>query len=410
MLSPVGAAAKIVFLTGAGASVALGLPDTKQFLDSFFIEEEPRLAAADADLLPYLEDLRVLAVNGLWDAEKLIDVLDGDRTAADRLMAQPHFVSRVLAGNPLLFGPFVAQTDTILQAVKDKVVEAYTEVDPFDAARLYRPILQSFPDWFAEIPELGTTLLFFTLNYDLAIEAAASLLQGPDPKNFPGRAVRLIDGLVHDEPGATGPRWSRRAFEEFQEDPGKANVVLVKLHGSVRWGQGAADEIVQLADGVGRDPGRFQTLILYPTEGPKPIAAEPFHTAYRLFRASLGHARLLVAIGTSFRDAELVQELCDAVEDNPGLHVVTVGPSQKHDALARRLGVPTRRVAALQAEFTFPAQGTYDPPGQATASSLMEALREFALTVYDVRHHPGSVAFGSTYLLNAKGRWQEVAG
>jgi NAD-dependent SIR2 family protein deacetylase len=42
-------ASKVVFLTGAGASVPLGLPDTKGFLETFFHRDARELQAKSPD-------------------------------------------------------------------------------------------------------------------------------------------------------------------------------------------------------------------------------------------------------------------------------------------------------------------------------------------------------------------------
>jgi hypothetical protein len=401
-------ASKVVFLTGAGASVPLGLPDTKRFLDDFFGVDTRELSAKSPALEDYLRQLFVEAIAGGWDVEKLLDILFGDRTAADRLMARPVFVQRALNGMQTAPGPFVADTDAILELLQDKLVEHYSGVvDPEQAAALYRPILQGFVEWFSDVPNVGHTLVIFTLNYDVAVETASRVLQDRNP-DYPGLPVRLVDGLV-DDPGAVERRWNARAFHQYRAVRGRSNVVLVKLHGSVRWGRLTSQPgvVAELPPGVGRDPGLYETLVLYPTAGPKPIEQEPFHTGYRLLESCLRKTRLLVAIGTSFRDAELCLLISDAMQDNPLLRLVAVGPHQNHSQVAAGLGANPGKVAGLRAEFAFPTQGKHDKPGYPTYNSLMGGIRDLARAAYEVQPRLGGPRFGATSVLGKDGFWRE---
>jgi hypothetical protein len=399
---------KVVFLTGAGASVPLGLPDTKHFLEDFFQRDARELSARSPELAEYLRQLFVESLQGEWDVETMMDVLLGDRTAADRLMARPGFVQRVLNGYRLAPGPFVADTDAILELLRDNLVRQYSRVDATQAADLYRPILQDYPKWFSDIPNLGRTLVMFTLNYDLAVETAARALQGRNPDYPDDLPVKLVDGLA-DEDGLIGRRWSPRAFRDYRAVRGRANTVLVKLHGSVRWGRSAGEPgaIVELPVGVRRDPAPYDTLVLYPTAGPKPIQQEPFHTGYRLLASCLGHTRLLVAIGTSFRDSELCLLIRDAMEDNPFLRLAAVGPHQSYRNVAERLGVDGARVAALKTEFAFPTHSKYDAPARPTYNSVMGGVGNLASIAYAVKTYPGGPRFGMTSEVNADGLWRE---
>jgi SIR2-like domain len=265
--------------------------------------------------------------------------------------------------------------------IYDEVIAQYSAVDVSKAASLYEDLFVRFKAWFSEIAGIGTTIPFFTLNYDVAVETAISKLP-----------VRLVDGLRPSR-GAVERRWSPRAFADYKENGNRLAVVLMKLHGSVRWGlrSGAGDGrrvIVELALHVGRDPGIHKHVVLYPTEMAKPIHLEPFRTLYRIFRESLNHASVLFVIGCSLRDQEIRTSISDAMDDNRRLHLVLIGPEADHATTAQSLELDRTRVAATKVRFELSAGSTF-----------MGMLRGFAqsasgITVSDA---PRTYRFDVTY-------------
>ena len=292
----------------------------------------------------------------------------------------------------------------LINAIRNKVVDHYSSVEPERAGKLYWPLFRGFRDWFRQVPDLGYTLPVFTLNYDIAVELAARQLSGPGtaPEQATDQLpVHLVDGLVQG-PRAAERRWTRAAFEEYVESEKHISVVLVKLHGSVRWGRrrlpDRPDEIVELTPGLGRDPGKFETVVPYPTLVRKPVDQEPFHTGYRLLRACLRETHLLVVIGSTLRDAEVVDELRDALEENADLHVAWVGPNVDHEALHGLVGVADDRLAALRARFEVPSpeiEGEF-PGGLMPREWLMGCLRKLAWEAYGVPQLAGGPFFGRT--------------
>jgi hypothetical protein len=398
------AGAKVVVLTGAGASVPLGLFTTRQFLDDFKVNDRQRLIQQGLEV-PLSWVLSEAAIKE-FDIEDVLDLLERRRAAVRLLLADGRLVQNVQKERVEAAEEYVAETEKIDAAIRNKVVEHYSSVDPTLAAELYRPLLREFRAWFSRIPGLGYTLPLFTLNYDAAVEIAANrLTNAPIEQDGQQMPVRLVDGLLQSDEAAER-RWSRQAFEAYAERPTELGVVLVKLHGSVRWGRdsrpGKEDLIVELATGVGRDPGRFHTAILYPTLAPKPVNDEPFRTGYRLLRACLRGTRFFVVIGCSLRDPELVAEIRDAMEENEGLHLVSVGPTVDHAGVCEALSLNSGRdrVAALKAEFAIPKpqiESTF-PGGLLPREWLMGCLRKLALEAYAVEGVSRGSFFGHTQI------------
>jgi hypothetical protein len=398
------ASARVVVLTGAGASVPLGLFTTRQFLDDLRVNDYQRLSqqGLEATLSWVLSE----ATTKEFDIEDVLDLLERRRDACRLLLADGRFVQNVQQHRVSQAEGYLAETEQVITAIRDKVVDHYSSVEPSLAAELYRPMLREFRAWFSRIPELGYTLPLFTLNYDTSVELAANrLAEAPIEQDGQQLPVRLVDGLLPSSEGAER-RWSRQAFEGYTEKSTELGAVLVKLHGSVRWGRdsrpGKEELIVELATGVGRDPGRFHTAILYPTLAPKPVNEEPFRTGYRLLRACLRGTRFFVVIGCSLRDPELVAEIRDAMEENEGLHLVSVGPTVDHAGVCQALSLNSGRdrVAALRAEFAIPKpqiESTY-PGGILPREWLMGCLRRLALEAYAVEGVSYGSFFGQTQI------------
>jgi hypothetical protein len=379
---------KILVLTGAGASVALGRDTTKQFLKRFSTEAHRRLAERGGALVSQLSFVHEAATGGKLDIEHVLSLLEERRDAARSLIDDGAFKAQVAEDVQSIVRGYAEANDTIARAIYDMVIEHYSAVDEQQAGELYRELLRGFPAWFGDVPDLGLTLPFFTLNYDTAIESAvASWLDEPDGGGG-HMEVRLVNGLTQVR-GGTEPRWSEREFASYREVPNKANIVLVKLHGSVLWGRrGGVRQpyVAQLPIGVRRDPGEdFRHAVLYPTLAPKPVADEPFRTGYRCLRACLHTAQLLVIIGSSLRDPEIVAELRDAMEANERLHIVAIDPNLDHNTVATRVTAPPARVAAIGVAFEA-----------AMVVGLMGRLRDFARLASGVETR-ASVRFGKTF-------------
>lgn len=353
--------APFILLTGAGVSLPLGCGTTKEFVEHFLGAPAKRLVASKNPLLvDVLNSLARLVSEERWDIERVLDLLERRATAVEFLSKQEDFLRLIKQRDGGQLRAYGAAMQTVADAIYSEVIHHYSAIDATQAARLYRPLLLEFPaQWFRGTPEIGEikTIPFFTLNYDTAIESAASLI--PE--------LRLIDGF-QSIPGATERRWRREAFETYEEDPNCVNVVLTKMHGSVRWGRRPgqlgtpSDEVIaELTVGVGRDPGDFQHAVLYPTLAPKPIDLEPFRTGYHCFRECLRGTRALLVIGTSLRDPEVAAAIRDGMDDHHDLHVIAVGPSVDHERVASALACDIGRVAALREPFTFPPEGHENP-------------------------------------------------
>jgi hypothetical protein len=323
--------APVVILTGAGASVPLEKATTETFM-----ERVPGLPLSD-QLLQVFETVRKACTpsEGVQtvDIEVVLDHLTSRIESADMLRDDPNFGPLLFAANPPrdALNVVLKRYRDLREALLDEVVRHYGEVNEAAAARLYRRILVDLPKTL-KVPALPV----FTLNYDLAVEAARD-----------GLRVRLVDGL--DRRRTVNRTWSAEQFHKFRASRATA-VVLFKLHGSVSWcrdDHGAIREVV----GLHRDPPPFKHVVMYPSLRSKNLQGEPWSTGYGYLRECLGRARVAVIIGTSLRDAQLVDALRSALAENEVLTLVFVDPSRGHEGWSQRLDVKASRVAAIAAPF-----------------------------------------------------------
>ncbi len=350
---------RIVFLTGAGASVPLGLPTTSGFLNRFVESALPkRFAGAPEGLWRLARDR--LTQREPTDIEVVLQELEGVETWSTRLGADfPFFQAatdgfRPTLGNSSLadndvngiadllardltstLNEFAAWSRQLAGSIYDEVIACYGSVDSTRAGELYRGLLGVL-DQFDMVDPIRT-VPFFTLNYDIAVEQAVDEL-----------GLDLVDGF---DRRAAGRRWTPMAYQDYVERAESTTVVLTKLHGSVRLGRNEAGELIELPAGTFRDPAPHRHALLYPTLGPKLLDEEPYRTNYSMLRACLMHAEMCVVIGSTLRDAELNVLLRGCIEENDKLHLVVMGPDVSSAQIAERIGCDPNRIGGAVGSF-----------------------------------------------------------
>lgn len=333
----------VVILTGAGASVPLGLPATTDFLNNF--RHKVTYTWTDDDPPGYLRFVQDRLQAAPDDIESVLGLLERETQALDLLMGDPVFVSRTLwGGNPLAISPFKAMCDKLIEAIYDEIILTYGNVDATKAQALYNGLLGNYQLFFGSSVHQTATLPFFTLNYDTAVEEATSRLQ-----------IRCVDGIVQ-HPTGPGRYWTPTAYLEYEPAGTDLSVLLVKLHGSVRLAKRDTRNgpiFEEVPAGMARNPYPLIHRVLYPSPLPKPITEEPFRTGYRMLTSCLNNAntRCLVVIGCSFRDPELNTVLRDALEDNPNLHLIVVDPALDDTEVGLRLSCDPDHVRVIQIGF-----------------------------------------------------------
>lgn len=350
----------LVILTGAGASVPLGLNTTAEFHQRFYDMQLRRIVDDDPEFFDFVTTR--LGGAAAADIEVVLARLEANADWTNQLASDRQFVAKVLLGDVQRLSVFSGWNSRLANAIYDEVIDHYGNIDAAKATALYKGLLGVFQDQLME--SLGSrTLPFFTLNYDTAVEEACRSL-----------GIRLVDGFV--EGSFTGRRWDAKAYTQYQEKPDQLNCALVKLHGSVRLGRRGDGVLVELPTGLHSDPSPHRHAVLYPSLLPKALREEPFRTNYRLLRGCLGHAKLLVVIGCSMRDEELNSLIRECMDENDDLYVVAIAPDADVQSLSAAIGCSVNRVGTSRGRFEIEDAGSL----KAGRGRILNAIRRWLAT------------------------------
>jgi hypothetical protein len=320
--------AKLLLLTGAGASKPLGMPLMREFHD---------LVARRCDQ-PQKELLRNIS---------LVNVREGREVNPD-LEALLALVERYRGFHSILFeddkfgypfgderaqfefqgllgerGPSHPESylkdaydrkgvlENLDALLRDLVFEVYgKELDNRSLETLYSPLFKVIYNHFPQ-----KLLPIFTTNYDMAIESYAMQASSQLETGFASTHIGNI--------------WKPSRFYQFQPTKDKQSLALFKLHGSLAWHR-RGNSIVSTGLPI-RDPSGYQSVVIYPTQTKEFPDEEPFRTAYNFLKGCLRVASVTIVIGYSFRDPGIQRIMTDALEVNQNLfYILICGPEKEH--------------------------------------------------------------------------------
>jgi hypothetical protein len=289
----------IILFLGAGASVPLGKPAMKQFVEKLAGE----IASGDnASLLSALISVRD------HDLESILGDLE--------TFLSLHYVSSFIFDGENLISYEANRNNvaSLRSLIRHSIIREYRTINTERAVAVYRPL---FDIIFSHIDSSIWCLPIFTTNYDLAIETFCN-------KQF--IQYDLTDGM-EDDFSERQIVWNPREFELFRINPQNRHIVLFKLHGSVNWmritSNGRIVHSLPMYDVV--DSDAYQNAIIYPA-GNKVTNSEPYLTCYHYFSRCCEHAKLIIAIGYSFRDYEALGSLLKARQVNEDLKLILLSP------------------------------------------------------------------------------------
>lgn len=267
----------VCVLLGAGASVAAGLPT--------------------------ISGLTAIVVASLSDSEKArFTVLLAGRNL-EQALSRLRRIRALVAGG----GTFEGLTEASAAELDRHVCEAISRA--VDIAGKPIDAFERLASW-AGRTESQRPIEFFTVNYDLLIEAGLEEI-----------GVPYFDGFV----GALHGRFASDLVEPTQDRSNRelppGFVRLWKLHGSVNWTEasiGARKEIVRIGSAVGH------AVAIYPSdEKYEESRRVPFVALMDRFRRALVEPETITLInGYSFGDEHLNEMIFDAAHRHPRSEVV----------------------------------------------------------------------------------------
>ena len=145
----------------------------------------------------------------------------------------------------------------------------------------------------------------FTTNYDQVIETYAEETD-----------LDIINGF---EPYR---RLSRIWTNMWDSGTDRPPLYLAKMHGSIHWYKDDDYRIVETGSIADRDADR--DIMIAPTEGAKDYNEEPFSALIDRFRATLREVDVLLVIGFSYRDDEIVNIIKERLKN--GMALISVSP------------------------------------------------------------------------------------
>lgn len=317
---------RVIALTGAGSTAALGLRVMATFVDLLDSEVE-EAAQGKSDIFRQVYEQMTRIPQGR-DLEKILDRLERYADVCE-FISEDQNMSRFFKSGRDGFHPIVLELDAL---VRDLIFDHYSQVDADQAYEIFDPFLELLAKANPEING-GYTVPYFTTNYDSAIERTVE-------KNMQKYSLR--DGF-RERPAQQV--WDPRTIEEYPGYSDKTTIWLFKLHGSVYWYEPeGTGRVMTFPSTVGPKPQGHRPVLLYPTESAKEFypLGEPFDTMYAVLKECMLHAEFVVVVGYSFRDPVL-RDLVKAIDEKDRPTFIVIRPGMKneseHERVREQLGV-----------------------------------------------------------------------
>lgn len=309
---------KIAVLTGAGASLCLGYPTMRGFLES--LDQKDREYAlwlgADTSLWdrtgapgPECFDLEILLDRLTWMAD-LSGLAEKMPPQLKPGMKDAPPTPSGLAGYAFLNpdGPEAQQerVRSLRKRVADKIALAYSG-NPSESIETLETVHGKLVQGLVTIAA-GEPLDIFTTNYDPSIE----FLQELDAEAFP-----VATGFVHDRVENV-LRFDERSFTD------KDVIRLYHLHGSFYWQEWGSD-VISVPAFRASTPAKI--LLPGPQKNCEARKA-PFKSLYRRLLNASRTADIVIAIGYSGRDEEITHRILLGAALDSGRRIIVAMPDK----------------------------------------------------------------------------------
>lgn len=288
---------------GAGASVFMGYPTTKDLLKELHNKWDN--SNDQSKLQKFANDL--LQSSDFTDIEVLYQCIDDllkFQTFPSSIVAKK--IQYPLHGGAIEWSGMVKVLQSLKSNIRDIVLQSF-KIDPQyiqQAYELYDLLFSRMPS-VSEVPQIITT------NYDLIIE------------EYCGYANKeYINGFTRRTSPPKGI-WSNDWNSKSQN-----SIHYIKLHGSINWqDEDNNGKIVELGASGARNSK--QDIMIMPTLGKKDYGRMPFCQLLERFESVLKEVNLLVVIGFSYRDEKLNEIIKKELKEK--LILLSISPTSSSD-------------------------------------------------------------------------------
>lgn len=312
---------KTALFLGAGASVFAGQPTTEDLLQLLrsHLQKRRNNPEPNISLQDHVEHI-VVGAEAYTDVEKLYDGIEAIIAIQNNPNCEPiserfqyyYGVEHSTVGlNYTTKTPHSIPYKEIsneLSKLRDTIRE--TILNSFKIkTNTYENIVEMY-DMVREVIERNSTDEFqvFTTNYDTVLDIYAS------KKGF-----ETINGFKP-------PHDLRRVWDNMWDSAtDKPPLYLAKLHGSIQWYRDE-DVIVETGGVALRDA--VNDIMIAPTEGAKHYD-EPLSSLMDRFKDVLQDTDVLLVIGFSYRDNEIVRNIKDRLSE--GMVLISISPTATED-------------------------------------------------------------------------------
>ena len=289
---------EVIVLTGAGASVKLGIPAMEGMIRKYRQQLDYGTQAGRA--MEYLDKIRVARdlEERLLAIERAIEFLDTTEYKLAR-----RIIARGGEGRARSFRSGLDRLKTGMEVLRNHLLNWIAtrcfQYDRDEAERIWGELCKILADKAYPV---------FTTNYDFAMENTAK-----------ENGVTVVDNFM-----AIGDRWF---WDESLSSFDKAGLRVVKLHGSVNWYVPEHNKTIRRVD-VGMEISRegipVERVVIFPTRF-KDIYETHYFALYKMFLETLRGTKVLIVIGHSLRDEYIRAAIRESFR-NTEFHLVVISP------------------------------------------------------------------------------------
>lgn len=292
---------KVALFLGAGASAFASQPTTQELMKLVRDRVQKNIDHPHRDDTTQNYIMRVVNDDAYSDVEKLYDGIERTIDTNGNDNCKP-IVCNLDDHDYQISYTRITEELANLRSIIRKILRASFVIDP----NIHNSIRQMYDMVLSFIKDSGTQeFLVFTTNYDLVMETYSE-----------GAGLEVINGF------RIFPYRKWVWTNKWDQDTDQPPLYLTKMHGSIYWHKDANDKIVET--GSVADVGADSDIMIAPTEGAKNYSREPFSSLIDRFRTAIRDIDILLVIGFSYRDNEIVDIIKDGLKN--GMALISISP------------------------------------------------------------------------------------